>query len=132
MSNEPKFTEQLRAALESSGMSMAELARASGVRYDIIQKLLAGVNRSTSAENAELLRKTLAEWWESPGSAAAAPQAAPRAPHATPRRPSLEESFRIAILGDRIEITAVVKSDEVDDLIRRIALAKRILDGDTG
>lgn len=53
------FRDQVLAALDESGMSVAELARRSGVSYDVINKLKRREGASTSAENAEAIAHVL-------------------------------------------------------------------------
>lgn len=53
------FRDWVIASLQGSGMSVAELARRSGVSYDVINKLKRRDGASTSAENAEALARVL-------------------------------------------------------------------------
>jgi transcriptional regulator with XRE-family HTH domain len=53
------FRDRFLAALEASGMSVADLARRSGVPYHAIDKLKKRDGASTSADNAAKLAKAL-------------------------------------------------------------------------
>lgn len=53
--DKPAFREKFLAALEASGLSVAEVARRSGVTYDVINKLKRRPGSSTTAENAAAL-----------------------------------------------------------------------------
>lgn len=51
--------DQMLEALRRNGMSIAELARRSGVSYDVLNKLKRGDSQSTSAENAVKIAQAL-------------------------------------------------------------------------
>lgn len=53
------FREQFLEALARSGMTLAELARRSGVKYDALNKLKSREGASTSAENAARIARAL-------------------------------------------------------------------------
>ena len=53
------FREQFLEALARSGMTLAELARRSGVKYDALNKLKSREGASTSAENASRIARVL-------------------------------------------------------------------------
>jgi lambda repressor-like predicted transcriptional regulator len=53
------FREQFLEALERSGMTLAELSRRSGVKYDALNKLKSREGASTSAENAARIARAL-------------------------------------------------------------------------
>lgn len=53
------FREQFLEALERSGMTLAELSRRSGVKYDALNKLKSRDRASTSAENAARIARAL-------------------------------------------------------------------------
>ena len=57
--SKPNFSDKLREAFEASGMTKRQLERASGVSYDIINKLIRGDNQSTSAKNTISLANAL-------------------------------------------------------------------------
>lgn len=54
-----EFRHKFIAALEASGMSVAEVSRRSGVSYHVIDKLKKGKIQSTTVENAERLARVL-------------------------------------------------------------------------
>ncbi len=53
------FRDQILESMAETGISMAELSRASGVSYDVINKLKRREDSSTSAENAAALSRAL-------------------------------------------------------------------------
>jgi transcriptional regulator with XRE-family HTH domain len=55
MTRHPSFRERFVSALDTSGMTMAELSRRSGVSYQVIDKLKKGRISSTTVENAQRL-----------------------------------------------------------------------------
>lgn len=59
MSEKPAFREKFLAALDASGLSVAEVSRRSGVTYDVINKLKRRPGSSTTAENAAALLAAL-------------------------------------------------------------------------
>ncbi len=59
MTDQQNFRDQFLAGLAETGMSVAELARRSGVSYDTINKLKRREGSSTSAENAAALARAL-------------------------------------------------------------------------
>lgn len=54
-----RFREQFLEALERSGMTLAELSRRSGVKYDALNKLKSREGASTSADNAARISRVL-------------------------------------------------------------------------
>lgn len=54
-----RFREQFIEALERTGMTLAELSRRSGVKYDALNKLRRREGASTSAENAARIARAL-------------------------------------------------------------------------
>lgn len=69
MTQNTGFREKFLAALEESGLSVAEISRRSGVSYDVINKLKRRVGSSTTAENAEALMGALGSPTEPAGQA---------------------------------------------------------------
>lgn len=59
MGRAPLFRDRLKAAMAAADMSKADLARASGVGYHTIDKLLKRDNARTSAETARKLAKAV-------------------------------------------------------------------------
>lgn len=61
-----KFREKMIAALDASGLSVAEVARRAEVNYDVVRDLIRRPNASTSAENAAAISAVLGIEQEAP------------------------------------------------------------------
>lgn len=55
----PAFRERILEAMLAQGMTKAELARLSGVKYHALDKFLKGASAKTSAENVQALSQAL-------------------------------------------------------------------------
>ena len=64
MSEKQSFRDRMLFALDATGMSIAELARRSGVSYDAINKVKRRDGASTSAENASAIARVLGFDWD--------------------------------------------------------------------
>lgn len=123
-------------AWQASGWSAAELARRSGVSYDVINKLKQREKSSTNAESAAALARALSfdVGSSAPGFAETGPKTlaarsldALDAPPAEETRPATSE-LKIGTDGKHVQIVATVDRAGLDRLIRRLEAMREVLD----
>lgn len=132
------FRERLLAEIDASNKKLAEIARQSGVSYNVLVKLKRGDNQTTSAENADRLRKYFG-WPESSqhGELAEPPGHAPTprgdaalrdvvAGKVRNRAGDLPGSRQVAVVNGVIQIAATIGPDDVEDLIEELQDARRM------
>lgn len=123
------FREKLIARMDETGISVAELARRSGVTYDTITKLKQRKGASTKAESAQALARALG--------ITEPPTGFDDPAGFTPARRTLEsldapasasdDDLKIGTDGKFVQIVATVDRAGLDRLIRRLEAMKLVL-----
>lgn len=132
------FRAAVLEALDESGLTMAEFARKAGVSYDVIRDLKRREGSTTSAENAKKISKAFnlhnkPFGFKEGGGAfvrgrqiAAALDKIDEAKE-NPQVQAPREPISFKIENGLVEVRAIVDSQGIDDLIRRLELIKQIL-----
>jgi transcriptional regulator with XRE-family HTH domain len=110
------FRDQFLAALAASGLNMKQLAAAAGVTYDTVRDLKRRVGATTSYENAVKIARVLG---------IAVPQSLTEPPAETPR--ATAPGISLSIDGATVHVEATVDAEGLDELIRRLSLARQMI-----
>lgn len=130
-----RFRTRMIAALESTGMTVAELSRRSGVSYDAINKLKRRENASTSMENAEKISRVLGivpdrggfHETDSPFDTSKQPES----DTVDPRGENAElghNDIGVSIRGGKIIVNAAVDKDGLASLRKMLDAMERLID----
>jgi len=130
-----RFRNRMIAALESTGMTVAELSRRSGVSYDAISKLKRRENASTSMENAEKIAKALGIKPEtagfSEGDDTFDTQTQPQSETVDPRGTHAElghNDIGVSIRDGKIIVNAAVDKEGLESLRKMLDAMERLID----
>lgn len=125
------FRKMMVEAMDAQKLSVAEVARRAGLKYDNIRDLIRREDSTTSIDKAAKIAKALGfsvdtatdgGFTNPPWDGGAVPD---RQEHDNPQG-TPTDTIRLSIDGGLIRVTATVRPADIDELIRKLELARKI------
>ncbi len=124
------FRDEFLSRLKELDWSVAEVARRAGVKYDVVRDLKRKEGASTSVENARKLAEAVGMTQPGFSESTKKPQIDMSALLDDGSEHADAGSIKIAVVGDRIQVFATVRASDFAELIRRLQIARQMIDPD--